>query len=128
MLADFFTKPLQGGLVRKFRSVILGHEHTSTLMNAPVPMAEERVGIQRPSVQGREHVSTGTVTGVTQKQMVVKQRQMPEGTKEQNGAATKVTWADVVRGSTANKAPEVKNNGFVSRSFSRNNPVNKNEV
>jgi Reverse transcriptase (RNA-dependent DNA polymerase) len=31
MLADFFTKPLQGSLFRKFRSVLLGHAHTSTL-------------------------------------------------------------------------------------------------
>ena len=31
MLADFFTKPLQGSLFRKFRSVLLGLEHTSTL-------------------------------------------------------------------------------------------------
>jgi len=27
MLADFFTKPLQGNLFRKFRAVLLGHEH-----------------------------------------------------------------------------------------------------
>jgi hypothetical protein len=79
-------------------------------------------------VQGREHASTGTVTGVVQEQMIVKRRQMPEETREHNGVTTKVTWADVVRRSTASKAPEVKNNRFVSRSFSRNNPVNKDEV
>ena len=27
MVSDFFTKPLQGGIFRKFRSVIMGHEN-----------------------------------------------------------------------------------------------------
>jgi hypothetical protein len=31
MLADFFTKPLQGALFRKFRNVILGYNHISSL-------------------------------------------------------------------------------------------------
>jgi hypothetical protein len=31
MLADFFTKPLQGSLFRKFREVIMGHKHIDTL-------------------------------------------------------------------------------------------------
>ncbi len=43
MLADFFTKPLQGSLFRKFRDVLLGHQHVSTLTNAPSVPAEERV-------------------------------------------------------------------------------------
>jgi hypothetical protein len=45
MLADFLTKPLQGSLFRKFRAVLLGHAHVSTL-HSPVPATppEERVG------------------------------------------------------------------------------------
>jgi hypothetical protein len=45
MLADFFTKPLQGALFRKFRSVLLGYEHTSTLSTVSPPHhhSEERV-------------------------------------------------------------------------------------
>ena len=39
MLADFFTKPLQGALFEKFRNVILGHAHISTLN----PTFKERV-------------------------------------------------------------------------------------
>ena len=31
MLADFFTKPLQGSLFRKFRDVVLGYKHISSL-------------------------------------------------------------------------------------------------
>jgi Reverse transcriptase (RNA-dependent DNA polymerase)/Zinc knuckle len=53
MLADFLTKPLQGLLFRKFRAVLLGHEHISILgdnvdaINPPAPcdLIEERVDI-----------------------------------------------------------------------------------
>ena len=31
MIADFFTKPLQGSLFAKFRDVILGHKHISSV-------------------------------------------------------------------------------------------------
>ncbi len=44
-MADFFTKPLQGSLFRKFRAVVMGHEHINSLkepMSAPL---QERVGI-----------------------------------------------------------------------------------
>ena len=45
MLADFFTKPLQGSLFRKFRAVLLGEEHTDSLSFVPpLSMLEERVG------------------------------------------------------------------------------------
>lgn len=43
MLADFFTKPLQGALFRKFRSVLLGYSHINTLKGSPVQPTEERV-------------------------------------------------------------------------------------
>jgi hypothetical protein len=48
MLADFFTKPLQGSLFRRFRSVLLGEAHIDTL-RSPLPASshtEERVGVQ----------------------------------------------------------------------------------
>jgi hypothetical protein len=44
MLADFYTKPLQGSLFRKFRSVILGYEHVSILEYDASMLIEERVG------------------------------------------------------------------------------------
>ena len=34
MLADFFTKPLQGALFEKLRAVIMGHAHISTLFSS----------------------------------------------------------------------------------------------
>ena len=43
MLADFLSKPLQGNLFRKFRDVLLGHAHVSSL-RVPVALPrEERV-------------------------------------------------------------------------------------
>ncbi|KAG7372996.1 reverse transcriptase RNA-dependent DNA polymerase [Nitzschia inconspicua] len=47
MLADFFRKPLQGALFRKFRNVILGHKPLPTVSSLSVPvksLREERVG------------------------------------------------------------------------------------
>ena len=41
MLADFFTKPLQGQLFRMFRDVLLGYKHVDSLgLAAPVPNME----------------------------------------------------------------------------------------
>jgi len=43
MLADFFTKPLQGSLFRKLRAVLLGYCHVNTLTKSPLPPSKERV-------------------------------------------------------------------------------------
>lgn len=42
MIADFMSKPLQGSLFKRFRNVIMGWEHTSTLFNVS-SSNEERV-------------------------------------------------------------------------------------
>jgi Reverse transcriptase (RNA-dependent DNA polymerase) len=45
MLADFFTKALQGALFEKFRRVLMGRDHISTLHRPePVPVAERVEG------------------------------------------------------------------------------------
>ena len=44
MLADFFTKPLQGSLFRKFRDVIMGHKHIDSLKETVPAPFQERVG------------------------------------------------------------------------------------
>jgi hypothetical protein len=44
MLADFFTKPLQGRLFHLFRAVIMGWAHIYTLKLAPSSMPKEHVG------------------------------------------------------------------------------------
>jgi hypothetical protein len=43
MLADYFTKPLQGSLFRIFRSVLLGELPTSSLSASTAARKEERV-------------------------------------------------------------------------------------
>ena len=43
MLADFFTKPLQGSLFDKFRSVVMGQTHINTLLEDPEFLLKERV-------------------------------------------------------------------------------------
>ena len=45
MLADFFTKPLQGALFNKFRDVIMGWKHINTLRQPTKCDLKERVGI-----------------------------------------------------------------------------------
>jgi hypothetical protein len=44
MLADFFTKPLQGSLFRKFRDVVMGHKHIDSLKTPMPTPSQERVG------------------------------------------------------------------------------------
>ena len=45
MLADFFTKPLQANLFRKFRDVVLGYYHISSLQDTEEESSsQERVG------------------------------------------------------------------------------------
>ncbi len=44
MLADFFTKPLQGSLFRKFQDVIMGHKYTGSLKETVPAPFQERVG------------------------------------------------------------------------------------
>jgi hypothetical protein len=65
MLADFFTKSLQGTLFRKLRAVVMGHAHLRTLLSiedksasvntptvAPLGLAKERVGRNEREVCG----------------------------------------------------------------------------
>lgn len=63
MLADYFTKPLQGSLFRKFRSIILGHAHISTLVTSPLNAGTgERVESENPGhTTGTPGHTTGTV-------------------------------------------------------------------
>ena len=46
MLADFFTKPLQGKLFRRFRDATMGHKHINTLLNMVIhkTTSKEHVG------------------------------------------------------------------------------------
>jgi hypothetical protein len=56
MIADFFTKPLQGALFVKFRDIIMGITHFSTL-DAPTPV-EPRSVLNMDSLASTESVTT----------------------------------------------------------------------
>ena len=60
MLADYFTKPLQGKLFHLFRAVIMGWKHIDTLKQEPSSLPKERVGNMNNS-----DVSTGSSDDVT---------------------------------------------------------------
>ena len=52
IIADYFTKPLQGALFKKLRDIIMGHTHPSSLLKTPeqVPSpCKERVEICMPT-------------------------------------------------------------------------------
>jgi len=57
MLADYFTKPLQGSLFNKFRSVIMGYTDMSSVFPPKVSGSEERVGKSIQSKADHEKVS-----------------------------------------------------------------------
>ena len=127
MLADFFTKPLQGHLFFKFRDALLGYTSVVSLAAAlPAPI-EERVG---------SSIRTGTVHRTV----------AATNTASTSGSST--TWADIAkrtphnstlaamtavpvvrqpqsciegcRSATSSKLASTR----VERSFSRNTPVN----
>ena len=66
MLADFFTKPLQGALFQKFRRVLMGHAHVNTLSLSSSTPTEERVGEKRENeTAGNNEEDTVVATNTT---------------------------------------------------------------
>jgi hypothetical protein len=56
MIADFFTKPLQGNLFRKFRDVVMGYKHISSLYDqSEQTLAQERVGNDENGILVKNH-------------------------------------------------------------------------
>ncbi|KAI2502074.1 Reverse transcriptase (RNA-dependent DNA polymerase) [Fragilaria crotonensis] len=109
MLADFFTKPLQGAQFRRFRDVILGYRHVDSLRRDPNASIEERVEERRidahDSAPARNTSPLDEVSG--------------------KDHASRTTWADVVKGHVAETKQKLKveSKGLRTRSLSRNNPV-----
>jgi hypothetical protein len=114
MLADFFTKPLQGHLFRRFRDVVMGHCHVNTLRLSHGIPAEERVEEDRPE------------TLVTEELCVADEKTTVPGASKDST----MSWADVVIGKTrANEVRAIekethRKKQIVSSTLSRNNPVN----
>jgi len=67
MLADYFTKPLQGKLFHRFRDVIMGWKHISTLKDEVPSSPKERVGDMDESGPVTETVQSGPATETVQK-------------------------------------------------------------
>ena len=82
MLADFFTKPLQGKLFRRFRDVIMGHKHISTLMSMDLTKSTPK-----------ERVEKNTSTTNTNQTRT---------TKGIEGNSKNKSYAEVVRGKSRN--------------------------
>ena len=60
MIADFFTKPLQGDLFKKLRAVIMGHVDLKTFMSQESDTSKERVG--ENEVEGSERATEMPMT------------------------------------------------------------------
>ena len=111
MLADFFTKPLQGSLFTKFRRVIMGHDHIDSLKhnNACSP-SKERVGedILDKGWNGSRALNIGAKDGVSTGVSILE-----NSTKELRGdlrtslkhhgeILTNATYADAVKKHSVN--------------------------
>ena len=51
MIADFFTKPLQGSLFIKFRDIIMGITHYSTLNSLPLSLSDNRSVLEYDNIR-----------------------------------------------------------------------------
>jgi len=90
MLADFFTKPLQGSLFRKFRDVVMGYAHIDTLKTKAEARAEqERVRNGVSDKDLNSPIGSATCTSVSV------EGQDPTSVKSKDR-----TWADVVKMAT----------------------------
>ncbi len=78
MVADFFTKPLQGNLFRKFRDVVMGVKHISSLYEqSEQTSVQERVGSGENGILREEDKRPNACAS-----------DRPKGS---------LTWADIVR-------------------------------
>jgi Reverse transcriptase (RNA-dependent DNA polymerase) len=102
MLADFFTKPLQGNLFRKFRDVILGINHIDTLSSTPRSQPEERVEI-RPGKRDADSASNATDS----------MKRSDSGMKKVDTSTT-VSWVDIVK-----RTPATERSNVVAREKNR---------
>ena len=84
MIADFFTKPLQGKKFHMFRRIIMGWDHISTLWTSDPINAESSSSKER----------------VEQNRIVETEKSVSE-----DGSCT---WADVVKNATASASKETR--------------------
>ena len=79
MVADFFTKPLQGNLFRKFRDVVLGYKHITSIYDmTEQTLAQERVG-------------KGEI-------VILRENSNRPNANASDGPTKNVSWVDIVKG------------------------------
>ena len=95
MLADYFTKPLQGRMFHAYRDVLMGWKHISTLQSLTSLSMKERVEISGQNVKrNSQEIQSTNVNHVINKNV----SKAPLTSKDPLlHNTTHVTWADVVQ-------------------------------
>jgi hypothetical protein len=64
MISDFFTKPQQGGMFQRFRDIVMGVKHQSSI-RVPTSQGQEHVGNKALERAGRglEVIASSSVKG-----------------------------------------------------------------
>ncbi|KAG7347353.1 reverse transcriptase RNA-dependent DNA polymerase [Nitzschia inconspicua] len=117
MLADFFTKPLQGALFRKFRDVILGHKPLSSLSIPVTSLSEERVGKDdkddsddsKKRLKAVSHAGKNLIPNHADKEANISSH------ADKESAPNRRTYADVLRGCKGPKPNVAYVNGTVGK-------------
>ena len=105
MVADFFTKPTQGKLFRKFRDVVLGYSHIDSLkVEQKESTSQERVRKDKFQKKGYASAMINTTKSTSKKT---------------------VTWADIVRGGPSDDNPRKPSARHRSRKPSPRKPSAK---
>ena len=93
MLANFFTKLLQGCLFQKFRAVLLGHCHVNTLTKSPLPPSEERV--ENPILEKVRSGASGQTFALPTKKKVSEQMEVASAPTYASILKKGLKWAPV---------------------------------
>ena len=93
MLANFFTKPLQGSLFWKFRAVLLGHCHVNALTKSLLSPSEERV--ENPILEKVRSGGSGQTFALPTKKKVSEQMEVAPAPTYASILKKGLKWAPV---------------------------------
>ena len=105
MIADFFTKPLQGEVFRRLKAVIMGHVDLETFMASMSDTPEERVGDNGIDVNEQE--AEMPVEGIVKMPMSASGAHDTDVIQEHNLSQWPVSYADIVRGDRVKRSSKV---------------------
>ena len=83
MLADYFTKPLQGSLFKRFRDVIMGVQHPDSIV---IPTSIDTTSQERVATTSR----VGDLVSQSSGELITEEKNVKQEKK-------KIRWSDVVR-------------------------------